>query len=341
MAQVVKIGAKWYSDFTHRDKRIRRALSPFKAEAELLLPDLIRRVRGDRAGDSKDISWGLFKSRYLDFAAANKTPNTVYKDTYALGLVDRHAGIRRLGEMTPELLESLKTTWLKEGETSSIVTRSVKAIKTAMRRAEDLNYVPVQNWRIVKVQEAGGRLVHYTLKQFEALLKVCPPPWKMAAMLMGRAGLRSGEAYHLEWPDVDFARRRLHVHSKGDWRIKGDRKGNASKYVPLDADLGAYLASQRKPEGYLINVAGYGDRMTSTFFLTKFKKYLRRAGLPGSPHALRHTCAAMMVSNGATLEEVAGVLGHKNLKTTQIYAHLSHEAKERAINRLPRLKKQR
>ena len=337
MATLIKIGRTWFSDFRHRGHRIRRRLSPYKEQARILLPALIRQVRGDSPRDSTDMSWPLFKARYLDFARANKTPNTVYKDQAAFDMVDRECQLRRLAEMTPELLERLKGAWISQGRRPSIVTRSVKALKTAMRKAEDWKYVPLQNWRTVKVEEPGGRLVHYTLDQFRALLKVCPPAWQMAAMLMGRAGIRSGEAWHLEWPDVDFERRRLHVHSRPDWRIKGDRKGNAEKWIPMDPDLKAYLWKRRKKEGFLIQVSGYGPRMDSRWFLTKLRKFMRRAGLPGSPHALRHTCASMMVSNGATLEEVAAVLGHRNLRATMIYSHLSSEAKERAINRLPRL----
>jgi integrase len=348
--QVTKIGKKWYSDFMHNGKRIKRALSPFKAEAELMLPDLVRSVRGMRQGDTEPMSWALFKTKYLEYSKTNKTGNTHYKDTHAFELVDRFADLKQLQDMTPERLEDLKAEWMKHTHAGkghqwqslekigpSTIVRSVKAIKRAMRRAEDLKWVPIQNWRVVKVEEPGGRLIHYSLEQFRELLKVCDPPWKIAAMLMGRGGLRSGEAWNLEWPDVQFEQRRLRIHSHNGWRIKGDKKGNAEKYIPMEPDLYDFLASRRKSEGFLIDEAGYGDRMSVAWFLTKFKKFLKRANLPGSPHALRHTCGAMMVSNGASLEQAAGVLGHKNLKATQIYAHLSPQAKEQAINRLPRL----
>ncbi|MBU1410759.1 tyrosine-type recombinase/integrase, partial [Myxococcota bacterium] len=41
-----------------------------------------------------------------------------------------------------------------------------------------------------------------------------------------------------------------------------------------------------------------------------------------SPHVCRHTCASLMVQRGVKLEIVGKVLGHKDLATTMVYAHL-------------------
>ena len=51
-------------------------------------------------------------------------------------------------------------------------------------------------------------------------------------------------------------------------------------------------------------------------------------------HDGRHTNAARLRQAGVPLEDIKDMLGHKNVKTTEIYAHVSAEVKERAVNKL-------
>lgn len=65
-----------------------------------------------------------------------------------------------------------------------------------------------------------------------------------------------------------------------------------------------------------------------------FKRTLARAGLDGSLHCLRHTFAAHLVMKGVDLYTVKELLGHASIVTTQIYAHLSDEHKQKAVEGL-------
>lgn len=51
-------------------------------------------------------------------------------------------------------------------------------------------------------------------------------------------------------------------------------------------------------------------------------------------HMGRHTCATWLLSNGLQLEFVKEILGHKNLKTTQIYAKVLNLALEKELAKI-------
>jgi integrase len=67
-----------------------------------------------------------------------------------------------------------------------------------------------------------------------------------------------------------------------------------------------------------------------------FKAILKRAALPGITwHTLRHTFASRLTRSGVDLVTVKELLGHATINTTMRYAHSNHEAKARAVAKLP------
>ncbi len=141
------------------------------------------------------------------------------------------------------------------------------------------------------------------------------------------AGLRVSELVGMDHEDVDL--------SSGLLRVRG--KGKKERIVPAGrcavAAIREYLsaAEAHAPRGrdaYAVFVnARDGARLTARSVRRVMRKYLFQTGLNPdlSPHALRHSFATHMLSNGADLRAVQELLGHKNLSTTQIYTHLSHE----------------
>lgn len=69
---------------------------------------------------------------------------------------------------------------------------------------------------------------------------------------------------------------------------------------------------------------------------TVLQKWAKSAGIAKhiSFHVARHTHATMMLTLGADLYTVSKLLGHKNIATTQIYAKIVDEKKDKAINKL-------
>lgn len=90
-------------------------------------------------------------------------------------------------------------------------------------------------------------------------------------------------------------------------------------------DCDAIFSSLRKPI----------RRMSNRSIQDEIDKIEQRCSLnkPMHPHTFRHTLAQSMLDNGASLEEVQHILGHSNISTTQVYAHVSEERKQQAHKR--------
>ncbi len=70
-------------------------------------------------------------------------------------------------------------------------------------------------------------------------------------------------------------------------------------------------------------------------FEPRFHDALRAARIKGVTfHTLRHSCASLLAKNGATLLEIADVLGHRQLQVTKRYSHLATSHKAALVNRV-------
>lgn len=140
-------------------------------------------------------------------------------------------------------------------------------------------------------------------------------------------GARKGELLTLRWADVDFARHQLVFHeTKNGERRSAPLVGHAhdcllvrSKVRRIDTDLVFPQANQPKPAAI--------DR--------DFVKACKSAGLDNFHfHDLRHSCASYLAMNGATLAEIAAVLGHKTLSMVQRYSHLTKAHTSSVVERM-------
>jgi integrase len=135
-----------------------------------------------------------------------------------------------------------------------------------------------------------------------------------AVRLLMLTGCRKTEVLSLRWEWVDFER--------GCLRLPDSKTG--AKVVPLAASAMELLSELPRKAAYVLPAArGVGHY---TGLQKDWERVRVRAGLPGLRlHDLRHSFASFAVADGNTLFMVGKVLGHKQSRTTEVYAHLADD----------------
>ena len=137
-------------------------------------------------------------------------------------------------------------------------------------------------------------------------------------------GARKREVLDARWEDFDLARR--------VWRIPITKSGKARR-VPLSDGALTLLATMPRKSDCPWAFANPATEKPYVSFFCAWNTARKKVGLQDvCVHSLRHSHASFLINAGRTLYEVQNILGHTQVKTTQRYAHLSHDTLLDATN---------
>ena len=173
--------------------------------------------------------------------------------------------------------------------------------------------------------------VYLTIDEIDRLLDIKltkPNDYRNKAMLevLYGTGMRISELVNLKLSQIDFDNNTI--------RIMG--KGKKERIVPLNDTLEYYLKIyiyeyrrfllKTKVSDYVF-INNFGNGISRQGFFKILKRLCDENGIKKdvSPHVLRHSFATHLLNNGADLRIIQELLGHENLVTTEIYAHLLNE----------------
>lgn len=326
-----KRGEVWYCDFTYRGIRYRKGLDTNKAIATEKLISWKRDLKNQKFSPT---NFNSFARRYLEWGEVNKNKQTAYRDRLSLKYLLAFKKIKDINDITPLLLDEFKGHLLRIGKKPNNINRILTSVKAMMHKAELWELVQPKKWEICKeIKTAKGRVLFYSAEDIKKLLNTCPDNWQLVILLGCRAGLRRGEIVNLEWGDIDLNKKIITIQPKQHWHPKDYE----CRDIPIDNLLFKALSKADKTSAKVIQTK-YNKDFTlegiSQYFITKV---LKKAGLRGSLHTLRHTFASHLVQNGVDLYTVSKLLGHSSIKTTEIYAHLSPNTYQKAITKLPNI----
>ncbi|GAF66626.1 integrase [Bacillus sp. TS-2] len=290
----------------------------------------IKRVSGESTLLFSDISLS-------DFLELNKEGIQHYISYLAIEIENEGTTINR----KISALQSLFDYLVKQGATSSNPVRSVQRPKNGKREPIYLTkheIIALFHW--LKERTSSSKKQAF----YQGKLKLRD---ELVFYLLMTTGLRISELASLSLKQIDFNEKKLKINGKG----------NKERVVPISTKtmdlIDSFLSSiptpsrPNQPTDYLL--IGYDftkKKLINGVSVSSLQKMIKRTlddakkDLPFllfkniSAHKLRHSFATELVASGTDVLTIQSLLGHESVSTTQIYAHVQQEAREKAISHL-------
>jgi len=200
------------------------------------------------------------------------------------------------------------------------------AFTVAVREWGWVDQSPVR--KVDRLKEPRGRVRFLDDGERKRLLKACrnseEPLLYPIVVLAISTGARQGEILNLRWQNIDFENCLVRIE---------ETKNDERRSVPLTGlalEQLKELSRVRRIDTDLVFPHPDGVRPVET--RTPWVKALAAAKITDFRfHDLRHSAASYLAMNGATLAEIAEILGHKTLQMVKRYAHLSEQHTSRVV----------
>jgi len=268
--------------------------------------------------------------KYLEEELQKLAPTDHHARRLQLNWWKKHLGSKTLNQIKLPLLVEYRNILATEPNlkgkvrSGTTVNRYVAALSAAIGIAVSewhwLQSNPFQGFRRQKENHSRARFL--SPEERLALLVSCKQSktksLHLITVLALATGMRQAEIMSLRWDQVNFKRSSITLFKT---------KNGATRVVPLVGFAAKELEKHGKVRSLKNSYVFAGRKHRYAYFPRKaWNSALKRAGIEDFRfHDLRHSAASELAMNGASLHEIAAVLGHKTLAMVQRYAHLSEQ----------------
>lgn len=229
--------------------------------------------------------------------------------------------------------EYLLTAKRQRGIQSEQITQSsarayYNKFKAALKQAYKKGLIEKDlSTRIDGISEPEVQREHLTLEQLQTLVNTpCSIPLlKNAAIFSALTGLRFSDIAKLIWSEVQYSER------EGYFLQFRQKKTKGVEVLPISEQAFKLLGERKEPTEQVFKGLIY-----SAYLNVHLKQWILRAGITKDItfHCFRHTFATLQLSFGTDIYTVSKMLGHRDLKTTQIYAKIVDDTKRKAADKI-------
>ena len=201
-------------------------------------------------------------------------------------------------------------------------------LKATLKQAYKDGYLPSDlNAKIKPIKQAETRRNFLTIEELNSLVKTeCNNPLlKRAALFSALTGLRFSDIKKLVWGELEY------IEGNGYFIQFNQQKTKGVEMMPISEQAYSLLGERKEPTDKIFEGLTY-----SAYENKHLYQWIRTAGITKNItfHCFRHTYATLQISAGTDIYTVSKMLGHRELKTTQIYAKIVDKTKREAADKI-------
>ncbi len=294
-------------------------------DAKTKAAELEAKHRARKAGDAT-LTFSDLAKMYLEARGPELSAGSLSVYDRALGYLAPTFGTAKAADVAPLDVERYVLARRATGAAPNSVNTELRFLKAVLRWGESrrlLDRYPFRKGE-AKLLKAPGRLIYMEPEEWqrfdETAERVDPrtaPVWRFLVL----TGSRISEAVALRWKDVD----RRFGKVVRIYQPKTQRTKAQTITADLEAVLKSLPAGEPNDPVFVTPAGGPWERVN---LAQRFVRVARLAGLAEgvhgklSVHTLRHTAATLLRRAGVPLDRIAEVLGHAELRSTLVYAHI-------------------
>jgi len=213
---------RWYIYVTYKGQRKRKVAGYTKAAALQYQREQENQLERDKGASIRDkkIPFDFLCDEYLKFAETNLGKQTVRERRIAIKAHLKPLFVCYAGDITEIDLEAYKRSRMKVSPAT--INNELKVLSCILKFGIEFGYLAdMPKLKRLKVQVKNPYFL--SEDQVGAFLSASEPRVRPMLQLLIFAGLRKGELAHLEWTDIDWMRRQIHIQPKKDWSPKSAR----------------------------------------------------------------------------------------------------------------------
>jgi integrase len=236
-------------------------------------------------------------------------------------------GHKPIDSITTKDIILAQNQWLEEGKAKKTVNNRIILLRAILKYAKEKQFLSrLPETKQLRLDKLPPKF--YSQEEINTMLTKFKPFVRDYVVILLNTGMRAGELKRLEWRNVDLKKRTIMVEVA---------KSHKFRSIPINNNLFDHLQTMlkkaRKEQQYVIEAQTLEGKMVNDIY-NPFTSEMKKHKLKGNVHMLRHTFASRLVQNGVSIYEVKELLGHADVTTTMIYAHLAPDNMKNAVHKL-------